>query len=519
VAEHPNGAGRLEQIVNRLVDQLKAQSGHQPEVIQTHISFVILTQDYAYKLKKPVDLGFLDFSSLAKRKHYCERELLLNRRTAPQLYLDVVAVTGSPEQPELGGDGEAIEYAVRMRRFPDSAILDRVLARGELSPATINSLADGIARFHASAEVAGPDSPFGKPADIEARIRDTLKVEISPRWEPLLTNVRNWLDRRIPEMLPVLEQRRARGSVRDCHGDLHLTNLVLLEGNVVAFDCIEFNDKLRWVDVMSDLAFPIMDLQFRQRPDLARRLLNDYLDMTGDYAGLTVLRLYLVYRSMVRARVADIQRRNHPDDTAVSARVHDHLALAAAYTSAVAPRLVLTHGLSGSGKTWLTDRLVAEFDVVRIRSDVERKRLAGTDHDTATAADISQGIYSADMTKATYQHLRDLAAAIISGGYTAVVDAAFLRGWQRQLFAELAEQRAVPLWILNVTAPEAVLRQRIRQRQQHRDDASDADLAVLAHQLTSQDPLTSVERARSIDVDTSDPNLDVASLARQLTEV
>lgn len=517
MTEHPNSDERLEKIVSQLVKQLQAESGQTPEVIETHISLVILTEDFAYKLKKALDLGFLDFSTLAKRKHYCERELELNRRTAPELYLDVMAITGSPEAPVLGGGGTAIEYAVRMRRFPDSAILDQVLERGELSPAILDSLAEAIARFHASAEIAGPDSPFGLPADIEASIRDTLNIEISPSTTIPLTTVRDWLDETLPKALPILGQRRARGAVRDCHGDMHLTNLVLLEDRVVAFDCIEFNDKLRWVDVMSDLAFPIMDLQFRQRPDLARRLLNHYLELTGDYAGLKVLRLYLVYRSMVRARVADIQRHEHADDAAASARIRDHLALAAAYTSPVAPRLILTYGLSGSGKTWLTDRIIDQLDAVRVRSDIERKRLTGTAIDARAAADIAAGIYSEDMTKTTYQHLREVAAAIVSGGYSAIVDAAFLRAWQRELFAELAVEQGVPLRILNVTAPESILRQRIRERQQRGDDASDAGLAVLAHQLETADPLTAVERAASIDVDTSDSQLDLKAIVLELS--
>ena len=294
-----------------LVAALRSALGEAVEVVETHISWVLLAGDYAYKIKKAVNLGFLDFSTLEKRRFYCAEELRLNRRLAPDLYLEVVPIAGSADHPVLNGPGPAIEYAVKMRRFPQACLLDQVLLRGELTPETIDAIARRIADFHGRTAIADNESPFGTPERAHLPVAENF-AQIRPRLrdnEDLirLDELERWSEREYQARFNALAARKARGLIRECHGDLHLGNMALLDGEAVPFDCIEFSDNLRWIDVISEAAFLAMDLQDRGRPDLARRFLNAYLEQTGDYEGLEVLRYYLVYRAMVRAKVACIR--------------------------------------------------------------------------------------------------------------------------------------------------------------------------------------------------------------------
>jgi len=276
-------------------------------VLETHISWVLLTGEYAYKIKKPVGLGFLDFSSLELRRHYCEEELRLNRRLAPELYLDVVEIRGTPGAPRIGGEGPLLEYAVRMREFPQAALASRALASGAFGAAEVDALAALVARFHEGALRAPESERFGSPdvvlADALQNFEQLLPLVKSAPDDRALRELRLWTKREFAARGEALAARRKQGFVRECHGDLHLRNIVLLDGRPVPFDCIEFNAELRWIDVMSEVAFLAMDLEDRGRRDLAWRFLGRYLEATGDYAGLAVLPFYLVYRALVRAKV------------------------------------------------------------------------------------------------------------------------------------------------------------------------------------------------------------------------
>ena len=276
--------------------------------LETHISHVLLTGAHAYKIKKPVDLGFLDFTTLAQRKRYCEQELRLNRRLAPAIYLDVVAITGSVDRPVIGGDGPVVEYAVKMREFAQEALASRMLAAGALGAAHVDALAAEVAAFHGRVETAGEGTRFGSP-DTILRVAlqnfDSIRpMRDDPADRERQDALRAWTEREHALRLASFERRRADGFVRECHGDLHLNNIAVIDGEVTVFDCIEFNDELRWIDVMSEIAFTTMDLADRGRPDLAHRFVNAYLESTGDYAGLAVFPFYLVYRAMVRAKIA-----------------------------------------------------------------------------------------------------------------------------------------------------------------------------------------------------------------------
>jgi aminoglycoside phosphotransferase family enzyme/predicted kinase len=488
------------------------------ELLETHISWVLLTGPYAYKIKKPVDLGFLDFSTLARRRHFCDEELRLNRRLAPRLYRDVVPITGSPSEPRVGGSGEPIEYAVRMVQFPQAALLDRVLAAGDLSPARVDAMARAIADFHAGAAVASPEQPYGEPDLVFQPVRENF-IQVDPLVEaPVerarLERLRDWSINRYQELQDILRKRKDDGWIRECHGDLHLGNMLLDGDAVTAFDCLEFSPALRWIDVQSDLAFLLMDLAEHGADRLARRLLDGYLARTGDYGGLALLPFYRVYRALVRAKVAAIRLAQAGGN---SGELHDYLALAERLRRPRQPFLLITHGLSGSGKSHVAGALVERLGAVRLRSDVERKRLLGRDADSATPDADKAAVYGDQLTARTYDRLETLAHTVLDAGTPAIVDATFLKRGQRAAFAALADALRVPFAILDVATPEPVLAERLALRARDGDDPSEADLEVVALQRAAAEPLGDDERARTVLVDGS--ALDADRLLEQLSRL
>ncbi len=465
-------------------------------VIETHISWVLLAGRFAYKIKKAVNLGFLDYTELAARKFCCDEEIRLNRRTAPDIYLDTVAIGGSADAPQFGAL-PAIEYAVRMRRFPAGKLMDHLLVSERVAAQHIDSLAAAIFHFHASIPCVAAESEFGTA--------EAVRAAALQNFEQLAAQLDGAADRANIAALQVateaefaackqlFEARRAQGFVRECHGDLHLGNIVLAGDKPVPFDCIEFNPALRWIDVLSELAFTVMDLLHRQHADFAWRLLNAYLEASGDYAGLAVLRFYLAYRATVRAKVSAI-RAGQP---AISPRAkqdelaacRSYLALASQCLAQRRPALIITHGLPGSGKTTFSQLALQQLGAIRIRSDVERKRLFGLgslESSRARGADI----YGADATRQTYAKLHEIARELLQNGYTVIVDAAFLRLDERETFRRLAQNLSVPFAIASLHAPDVTLRARIRQRS---NDASEADVNVLEMLQARQQPLSRQE--------------------------
>jgi aminoglycoside phosphotransferase family enzyme len=487
------------------------------ERIETHISVVLLAGDFAYKLKKPLDLGFLDFSTLVRRRTLCGEELRLNRRLAPQLYLSVEPVTGTPARPRIGGDGEAIEWAVRMRRFSQEALLSRRTVTMEI----VERIAVRVADFHAHIPMAPPDSDYGREAAVLGpmlenfrQIRTGLAADRAGRIDALET----WTRARAEALREEITQRRRDGHIRECHGDMHRGNIAIVADEVVIFDAIEFSPELRWIDTMSEVAFLVMDLDEGGHVVLARRFLDRYLALTGDYAGLPLLDLYKVYRAMVRAKVIAIrlgQAQVPPAEAAVERRdLARYLDLAEGYTRSRRPTLILLHGLSGSGKSWLAGELLEHLAAIRIRSDIERKRLFGLAADADSTATVGD-IYTGEATTWTYERLRALARAVLAAGYDVLVDAAFLRRDQRRAFLALAEALGCPCRILCAHAPEAVLRERLAARRRAGGDPSEADEAVLDWQLSSQEPPAGAELTHLISVDTS-ASPDLADLAARL---
>jgi aminoglycoside phosphotransferase family enzyme/predicted kinase len=469
----------------------------EPTVLETHISTVFLTGDFAYKIKKPVDFGFLDFSDLDKRHHFCEEELRLNRRLAPDLYLEVIKICGPAESPVIEGDGEAIEYAIKMRQFEQDNLFNQLQAEDRLSNELIRQVALIAADFHSRAESAGADKPYGTAEAVMDPMQqnfDQLRglIEDSDKLAQLDT-LEKWTQDSFKQLKPLLETRKANGFIRECHGDMHLGNIALVDNQVAIFDGIEFNDFFRWTDVMSEIAFLTMDLDHRGARGLSNIALNSYLEASGDYEGLPLLRFYQVYRAMVRAKVSsfmlaqeglsDEQRNAILDD------YQGYIDLAMHYAKASKPALIVMHGFSGSGKTHISTRLAEETGAIHLRSDIERKRLAGIAPETNAGSDIASGIYSHEMSEKTYQRLKDLSDTLLQAGFNVIVDATFLTRAQRDQFASLT-----PNWvILDIQASEDELRQNILSRETEGSDASDATTTVMSHQLENHEPLAKDE--------------------------
>jgi aminoglycoside phosphotransferase family enzyme/predicted kinase len=485
-------------------------------VVETHISWLILTGDFAYKIKKPVWLGFVDFSTLERRRFFCQEELRLNRRLAPELYLDVVPITGVPAAPAVGGAGEPFEFAVKLRQFSDSEELGASIQRQPLSPAEIDGLALQIADFHRQIPLAAIDSQFGDHERISGIVADNLAgLATDPEIAALVQSLRRWTRREFWRRSGDFWMRKQRGFVRECHGDMHLGNMLRRDGRIVIFDCLEFNPELRWIDLISEVAFTAMDLEFRGFRPAAWRLLNAYLSATGDYFGLNVLRWYLVYRALVRAKVAHITAEQLPtrkrQARAVALdRCRSYLKLAERFTKPRRPVLVITHGLSGSGKTMLTDSLLGASGAVRIRSDVERKRLANMEPlDRSTTEDAE--LYSSAATERTYRWLAKIAELALRAAWPVIVDATFLLRSQRDAFRRLADEVGAPFLVLDLQTSDEKHRARLRERRRDGKDASDADLEVYQQQLRWQEPLGAEEQSHALTLSSDDPGaLDLA---------
>jgi aminoglycoside phosphotransferase family enzyme/predicted kinase len=474
-------------------------------VIETHISYVLLTGEFAYKIKKPLDLGFLDFSSLDKRLHACREEVRLNRRLAPNIYIGVVPITGTPAAPRINGNGEAFEYAVKMRQFPSDATLDRLDAEGGMTAQHVESIAATLARFHLeSCDRADEDSPWGSPDAVWQPVAQNF-AQIAPHLDSpadraQLDALQRWSESEHARLAPLMAARKRDGFVRECHGDLHLGNLAWVDGRLLVFDCIEFNPALSWIDIQCEIAFLYMDLLQHGHADWAWLFINLWLEETGDYAGLELLRYYAVYRAMVRAKVAAIRMAQveGPGREAVLKDVRALLGLAIKLTDSMRVTLSITHGLSGSGKTTVTRTLMQNPGAIRLRSDIERKRMAGLGALAKSGSEVGKKLYSGDATRQTYQRLADLAGCLLDGNWPVIVDATFIARWQRDLLRDVAHAHKLEIRILDFPVPVDTLKARILQRARSGTDASEADLAVLQHQIETEEPLGSDELPEAI---------------------
>jgi uncharacterized protein len=486
------------------------------ELHETNISWVILTGPFAYKIKKCVQLGFIDTSTLARRRFLCEEELRLNRRLAPDLYVDVVAITRDGAGLHVAGEGSILEYAVRIKQFEASQELSALLDRGAVSAPEFVDLAQRLAQFH---ELA-PKAPVSRDFPCTQHLHDAVLGNLATLLSHLNADTAlpgmgvliDWTHDYLHDSLEQLRARESSGYIRECHGDLHARNVVRWRDRLVPFDCLEFDPHLRWIDVMNDAAFLVMDLMARGRKDFACAFLNAYLERTGDYRGVRHLAFYAVYRALVRAMVDSIgaeQDRARRRD--FLARLRARVRTAAAYIDRPASALFIVHGLSGSGKSWLSEQLASQWGALRIRSDVERKRLGA--ESAAVASNTKCDLYTPEMNRLTYACLLEGAESCLKGGMDTIVDAAFLNGDDRRLFRDLAIRQGCQFVILACEADPAALAQRIETRGLLRTDPSDATVQVLNRQLENREPLAPDEQAAAIRIDTTLPQASERAIA------
>jgi hypothetical protein len=477
------------------------------ELLETHISWVLLTGPYAYKIKKPVNLGFVDFSTPQRRLHFCQEELRLNRRLAPELYLALCPIHGPAATASFLGNGPIIDMAVQMRQFRHGDLLPAVLERQDLAPGHLESLfeqlAESLARFHADAAVAAASDGWGSAPLVRAPAIANLDVlDGLLGGDPRLAALRHWSEMQAERLAPWFEARRSAGRIREGHGDLHLGNMALAPEGILVFDCLEFSPPLRWIDPTSDLAFLVMDLKQRRRGDLAGLLLNRWLELNGDYTGLRGWRWYLVYRALVRAKVAALRLQQEDrlpqDDASQRRQLQTYLDLAQVTAAPPETCLVITHGVSGSGKSHLARRLARRLGWIQLRSDVERKRLFGLWGLPARPL-LSGDLYGAEASRQLFEdHLPECAEAVLEAGLSVIVDATFLKRQHRQRFADLAARCGARFVILDCRCPPELARQRLSVRQAQGLDPSDADLAVLEIQLAQREPLEANELASTL---------------------
>ena len=481
------------------------------KVIETHISWVLLTGYFAYKIKKPVNFEFLDFSTLAKRRFFCHQEVRANQALSPDIYLAALPLTGSPDQPCFAGEGETFEYAILMREFQQDRLLTELLLQHELTSKVIDDVAILLANFHKRAAKTPPNDFFGTPEQIHEPVRQNFS-----QIAPLLTDQADldtlhylaaWAEKSWQTLYPNFVARKTDGFIRECHGDIHLGNITMMADKPVIFDAIEFNDELRWTDTIADIAFLIMDLRDKHCDAYAYQLTSYYLEYTGDYTGLATLPYYLCYRALVRAKI-QLFHLTHTKDplerTEVMAKCRRYLALAKTFTLNAAPILFITSGLAGSGKSTVAQTLVRDRGVIRLRSDVIRKQLHDLDHLAKSNSTLNNHIYSTDATQLTYERLSLLSEQAINAGYSVVVDATFLKRAQRHQFAELAERLGVRLIILACAAPLKTLEARIELRQAVHRDPSEATLDVLHMQRNAQELLVPEELELALVIDAQD---------------
>lgn len=494
---------------------------------QTHISWLFFTEDFVYKMKKPVDFGFLDFTSLEARRFFCEEEVRLNRRLTSDVYLGVVEVKAENGQVRLGGAGEVIDYAVHMRRLPEDRMLPTLLAAGNVTSATMHQLAHLLADFHAQAET-GP-----------AIDQDGTMATILGNWQENFTQTRPYLDwplsreaydkirARVLRFCRLqaarFEERIAGGRIRDGHGDLRAEHICLTEP-IAIFDCVEFNHRFRYGDVAADVAFLAMDLEGQGFADLSRAFVRAYVEYSGDRSLPSVLDFYKCYRAFVRAKV-ECFRMDDPavtsqDKRAAARAASGYLLRAARYAGALErPWLLLCCGLMGSGKSVLGEALAPDLGLTVLRSDVVRKELAGMQPTTAAHTPYGEGIYSAEHSEATYTQLFKHAERLLSQGSSVLLDASFQHARHRTQAMRLAARVGAEFRVLECWCPEEELRRRLEARVAQGRSVSDGRWELLDQQRQAFEPLFEVPPPQHIKIDTTPaPKLVAEAVMRQLAQ-
>lgn len=465
------------------------------QVEQTHASYVFLTGEYAYKVKKSVDFGFFDYSTVDKRQHFCQEEIRLNQALAPEIYLEVIPITQTADDYILNGAGETVEYTLKMCQFPQECLWNNLFESGKLTPDLMTELGRVVANFHLKAYTDEYIRSFGtigkiKPAFTE-NYRQSEPYINRGQTQQQFDETKQFTDHFFTTEQDLLARRREQNWIRECHGDLHLKNICLWQGEVRLFDRIEFNEPFRFVDVMYDVAFAKMDLDVRQRPDLGNAFLNTYIEHTGDWEGLQVLPLYLTRQAYVRGKVTsfliddpDVSETQKENAIAKASRYYK---LAWQYTQRNQGKLWMMSGLSGSGKTTIARQLARQEDAIHIRSDAVRKHLAGIGLNEKG----DDSMYSPQMSQKTYDRLLELGKILVQRGFKVILDAKYDRVALRQPVIEFSQNQQIPLEILHCHAPLEVLRDRLAARTK---DISDATPDLLQRQQANAEPFTEAEQ-------------------------
>ncbi len=490
-------------------------------VIETHMSWVLLTGALAYKIKRPVQFAFADFRDPDHRAHLCREEIRLNRRFAPELYLEVLPIRSNDGQASFVGDGATIESAVCMRQFDRSAELDRLVRAAAVNGDELEAFGAALAAIHAKLPRRAPSSRRAGHRQVARVIRrnfaEALALATAAGTSGPMRNLRWPLARLLRRSRPMLDVRDAGGQVRECHGDLHLSNVVRLDGRLTPFDALEFEPAFRWIDVADEVAFLCADLRGYGRPDLAAAFLGGYLDHGGDFQLLRVLALYMAHRALVRAKIMAIRAAGTTDAAQRSvalARQSEYLDVARHALAPRTPRLLLMHGVSGSGKTWLARQLARRLPAVHLRSDLERKRLAGLAPLAASGSPPGAGLYTEANDDRTYLRMEAAVRDALTGSQTVICDATFLARTRRAAFRRVADELGARTLLLHCTAPENELHARLRSRRSAGGDPSEADEVVLHRQQRHADPLQPEEDIEVIELDTSTPDPLAAALSQ-----
>ncbi|ADJ26361.1 aminoglycoside phosphotransferase [Dehalogenimonas lykanthroporepellens BL-DC-9] len=497
---------RLPEVITALLDpaQYPNENPSRVELLQTQMSFVLLTDRYAYKIRKPVNLGYVDYSSLEKRRHFSRKELDLNRRLCPDGYLDMVAVTRDHGKIVLGGDGEIIDYAVRMKRLPQDGMMDRLLAEDGLTSDMITAVARKMAEFHQGAATGGDIDEFGSLETIRGNVAENFE-QSRPYIGRALSQahfdaLKAYFDRFLETGAPLFARRVAEGRIRDCHGDLHSAHVNFNGDEICIYDCIEFNDRFRYGDTASEIAFLAMDLDRHGRSDLKQAFVAEYARHANDRGLYRLLKFYQAYRAHIRAKVACFKLDDpfvpEEEKTAELSKARGYFDLALAYTLS-SPLLFITSGPTGCGKSTLAGTLTRHLGLRHISSDITRKKLAGIEPGTPASAAYTEGLYSPEMTQRTYVAMLDSAEKVLAGGGSVILDATFLKKTDRDRALGLAKRYSARPVIIECRLDEAEARQRLERRATEPGNVSDGCWAVYQRQRDSAEPVEELPEGRN----------------------
>jgi aminoglycoside phosphotransferase family enzyme/predicted kinase len=489
----------IQKLIESLLDgRAYPEPTAQVTLVETHVSFILLTDHFAYKIKKGVDFGFLNFSTLALRRFYCQEELRLNRRLCPDIYLAVVELRETPQGASFAvGDGRVLDYAVKMKRLPQERMLPGLLERGLVGPAQMGEIACVLADFHGKAARSGKIDRYGRAEVIRANWEESFR-QMAPFLEETISAadlhlLGAWVESFLAKHQELLRARVKGGFIRECDGDLHMGNICLAD-RIYIFDCIEFNKQFRYIDTAADIAFLLMDLEYAGHPELSSSFLKAYQSASGDLTMGALLGFYQGYRAFVRGEVKSFLLREPGvapatrTEAKASARRYFRLARGYCLRERLPPSLIITCGLMGSGKSALAREIGFELGLVVTRSDSVRKKLSPVTTDRGASDDYGLGMYDASCNQATYQALLFEAEQLLSQGRSVIVDATFQRAADRASFRDLAKRLDASFFILQTRAPEALIRERLENRRLNPDEFSDGRWELFARQAAQFEP-------------------------------